>query len=179
MMLGRYPTKINECTRVQNPHRYMHAYSMAHCTMHCIFNIRGIGLHTLHLNRVLVLHTLHLNRTCSGTVLSDLWIGGRHLATSLHKQKATVTYFNWIMHIGEPLPVYWLHCHCIDNWPAKHRMVISHVAEVGAIFGASLSEPHINGTAVREFYIIYWAIPDNRRTPLWRKRFVFITLNTN
>ena len=31
----------NECTGVQNSHRYMHAY-----------NIRSIELHTLHLNRV-------------------------------------------------------------------------------------------------------------------------------
>ena len=39
----------NECTGVQNPHRYMHA--IAWLTV-CIFNIiTSIELHTLHLNR--------------------------------------------------------------------------------------------------------------------------------
>ena len=47
----------NECTGVQNPHRYMHAYySMAH-SVHVQYQqsgVRSIELHTLHLNRVLV-----------------------------------------------------------------------------------------------------------------------------
>ena len=49
------------------------------------------------------LHTLHLLKQGSGTVLF-IWVrvGGRHLAMSLYKLKAT---FNWIMH-WEPLPVY-------------------------------------------------------------------------
>ena len=42
----------NECTGVQNPHRYMHAYSMAH-SVHVQYQ-EYIELHTLHLNRVLV-----------------------------------------------------------------------------------------------------------------------------
>ena len=56
----------------------------------------------------------------------DLWLGGRHLAMS-YKLKASVTYLNWIMHLRATAC---LHCQCTDNWPAKHRMAISHIAEV-------------------------------------------------
>ena len=49
----------NECTGVQNPHRYMHAYNIAgdvsHGSLCILFNARSIELHTLHLNRVVVL----------------------------------------------------------------------------------------------------------------------------
>ena len=37
---------------------------------------------------------------------------------------------NWIMHLRATAC---LHCHCTDNWPARHRIVISHVAEVRAM----------------------------------------------
>ena len=53
----------------------------------------------------------------SGTVLF------RVSAWSRSRGKAP-GYLNWIMHTA------CLHYHCIDNRPAKHRMVISHVAEV-------------------------------------------------
>ena len=89
----------NECTGVQNPHRYMHAYSMAH-SVHVQYQqsgVRSIELHTLHLNRVLVhgiLHILHLNRVLILESVHDLRVGGRHLAMSLYKLKASVTHFN-------------------------------------------------------------------------------------
>ena len=53
-------------------------YSMAHYV--CLFNIRNIELHTLHLNRVLVL--------LSSETVHDLGVGERHLAISLYKLKA-------------------------------------------------------------------------------------------
>ena len=46
----------------------------------------------------------------------------RHLAMLLYKLKASVTYLNWIMHLRATAC---LHRHCIDNWPAKHRVAIS------------------------------------------------------
>ena len=51
----------NECTGVQNPHRYMHAYNIAGDVSHgslCIYySMPGVfsELHTLHLNGVVVL----------------------------------------------------------------------------------------------------------------------------
>ena len=87
-------------------------YSMAHCVW--LFNIRSIELHTLHLNMVVV-------GWCYS--LGDLGLEGRHL-------KASVIYLNWIMYLRATAC---LHCHCIDNWPTKHRMAINHVAEVGAM----------------------------------------------
>ena len=63
------------------------------CIILCIFNIRSIELHTLHLNRVLVLLTTYPPKQGSGTRVR---VGGRHLAMSLYKLKASgsVTYFN-------------------------------------------------------------------------------------
>ena len=40
---------------------------------------------------------------------------GKHQAMSLYKLKASVTYFNWILHLRATAC---LHCHCIDDWPA-------------------------------------------------------------
>ena len=60
----------NECTGVQNLHRYMHAYSMAHCVaiILSMYNIRSMELHTCTWTE---LHTLHLSRVqlLSGTIL--------------------------------------------------------------------------------------------------------------
>ena len=100
--------------------------SMAHCV--CLFTIRSIELHALHLNRVLVLF--------SSETVNDLGVGGRHLAMSL---KASATYLNWIMHLRAAAC---LHCHCTDNWPAKHRVAISHVAEVKTQTGNSCTLLH-------------------------------------
>ena len=100
-------TSINECTGVQNPHRYMHAYNIAGDVSHgslCIYySMPGVfsELHTLHLNGVVgttkLVHTLHLNRVLELAVflrVSDLRVGGRHLALPLYKLKPSVTYFN-------------------------------------------------------------------------------------
>ena len=47
-------------------------------------------------------------------------------------------YLNWIIHLRPP-PVYTIvYYHCIDNWPAKHRMVISHLANV------TMYQVHVN-----------------------------------
>ena len=69
-------------------------------------------------------------------VQARVYIGGIYIyiyiyiytGMSLYKLKASVTYWNWIMHVKATA------CLRIDNWPAKHRMAISHVAEeVGAM----------------------------------------------
>ena len=77
----------------------------------------------VHLNMVMVLFNWQVSS-------ESLGVGGRHLAMSLYKLKASVSYLNWIMHLRATAC---LHYHCIDNWPAKHRLAISHVAEVGAM----------------------------------------------
>ena len=52
----RFAVRVNECTGVQNPHRYMHAYNIAGDVSHgSLFNARSIELHTLNVNRVVVL----------------------------------------------------------------------------------------------------------------------------
>ena len=96
----------NECTGVQNPHRYMHAYNIAgdvsHGSLCILFNVRSIELHTLHApeqgcGTTKLVHTLHLNRVLELAVflrVSDLRVGGRHLALPLYKLKPSVTYFN-------------------------------------------------------------------------------------
>ena len=68
MHLSAEPLLLHACmtTRV---------YSMAHCV--CLFNIRSIELHTLHLNKVLVLFFSEL--------VHDLGVGGMHLAMSPNK----------------------------------------------------------------------------------------------
>ena len=70
-------TYNNECTGVQNPHRYMHVrlltpacvYSIAHyvCLFNMISGVLNYSVHTLHLNRVLVLF--------SSETLHDLGVG--------------------------------------------------------------------------------------------------------
>ena len=52
-----------------------------------------------------------------------------------------VTYLNWIMYCRATAC---LHCPCIDDWPARHRMAICHIAEVGAIRLATAA--HYNTT---------------------------------
>ena len=43
-----------------------------------------------------------------------------------------------------------------------------------------LSQIFVDGSKWSEILSLHdWAIPDNRHTPLWRKKFMFITLNTN
>ena len=69
----------------------------ATCT--CILNYIP---YTLHLNRVLVLLTTHpAPKQGSGTRVSDLRVGGRHLAMSLYKLKASVTYLLQLNYVLE------------------------------------------------------------------------------
>ena len=61
-------------------------------TATCVLNYTS---YTLHLNRVLVVLTTYpAPKQGSGTRVSDLRVGGRHLAMSLYKLKASVTYLN-------------------------------------------------------------------------------------
>ena len=94
----------------------MYVYSMAHCV--CLLNIKSIELHTLHLNIQIPSESVH-----------DLGVGGRHLAISLYKLKASGTTYRPESHCLHAYTVTAL----IANWPAKYRMVISCVAEVGGM----------------------------------------------
>ena len=62
-----------------------------------------------------LVHILHLSRVLELAVflrVSDLRVGGRHLALPLYKLKPSVTYFNWIIHL-KATPC--LHCHCTSK----------------------------------------------------------------
>ena len=90
----------NECRGVQNPHRYMHAYNVAgevsHGSLCILFNARSIELHAPEqgCGTTKLVHTLHLNRVLELAVflrVSDLRVGGRHLALPPYKLKPSVT----------------------------------------------------------------------------------------
>ena len=118
---------LNECTWVQNPHRYMHAwlmslYSMAHCV--CLFNIRN----TTYPTTEHVYGTIHVPLES----VHDLAIGGRHQAISLYKLKASVTttyMYYWIMHLGAttclPLPFSKWGLQWTDGRTDKNRQTIA------------------------------------------------------
>ena len=88
----------------------------------------------MYLNRVLVLES------CCTWPRS--W--GRHLAMSLYKLWHIMhIYLNWIMLLRATAC---LHCHCIDDWPARHRMTINLV---------QWGRCHVNTAA--HYYVHYWA----------------------
>ena len=109
--------------------KWMHLSAEPSLLHACMTHAQCIAWLTMYDRSSIELHTLHLNMVMVGWYysLGDLGLEGRHLAMSLYKLKASA---NWIMHLRATAC---LHYHCIDNWPAKCRMAINHVAEVGAM----------------------------------------------
>ena len=80
----------------------MQIYSMSQCV--CLLNIRSIELATYPAPEVLEF---------SSESVHDIGVGE---GTWLCHWKP-LHYYNWVMHLRATAC---LHCHCIDNWPAKH-----------------------------------------------------------
>ena len=81
----------------------MHIYNIAgdvsQGSLCILFNARSIELHTPEqgCGTTKLVHTQHLNRVLELAVflrVSDLRVGGRHLALPLYKLKPSATYFN-------------------------------------------------------------------------------------
>ena len=99
----------------------------------CLFNIRSIELHTLHLNKVLLLFSFRVS------AWSRSW--GRQLTMSLYKLKATVTYLNWITHLNATAclhcPLHWQLTSIIQNgnqscsWGRCHVVTAAHHYTIG------------------------------------------------
>ena len=70
----------------------MRVYSMAHCV--CLFNIRSIELSSIYIYPAPVYLNMVMVLFKSLQSVHDLGVGGRHLAMSLYKLKASVTYLN-------------------------------------------------------------------------------------
>ena len=52
-------------------------------------------------------------------------------------------------------------------YPSKRYTKVVQLVDIHSLVGASLSEPHINGTAVRELYILYYYYATSVTRNIW------------